>query len=162
MAGHADKIILALLQFLAGRSIQRKGDHLARLLLEEDAAPEHGQATAILTHQLGFKRRVLPACGDLLDRALEERRLFWGSNLHPAQRFVAHILSAIAGHVKPGIIGFHHHFSFSMWWAVTSLLRGTRRSLWGIQRCKVVLQQAMNEDVAATYFTKQDVLSSVV
>ncbi|GHO63517.1 hypothetical protein KSC_024090 [Ktedonobacter sp. SOSP1-52] len=48
--------------------------------------------------------------GYLLERALEERRLFWGYDLYPVQRSAAHILLGIAGHVKPGIIGFHQHF----------------------------------------------------
>src|SRR6266851_399791 len=102
MAGHTDKIILALLQFLARRIVQHKADHLARLLLEEDAANQHRQATAIFTHQLGFRGRVLPAGGYLLERALEKRR-------SPGQRSATHIFSAIAGHVKPGIIGFHYY-----------------------------------------------------
>jgi hypothetical protein len=38
MAGHADKGIFALLQFLARRIIQHKGDNPARMVLEEDAS----------------------------------------------------------------------------------------------------------------------------
>src|SRR6266849_3534439 len=38
MASHADKIILALFQFLARRIIQHKGDNLARIALEEDTS----------------------------------------------------------------------------------------------------------------------------
>src|SRR5258708_30988969 len=72
VAGHADKVILALLQFLAGRNIQHKADGLARTLLEDDASHQHRQATAVFTDHLGFKGRMLPACVYLLDRALKE------------------------------------------------------------------------------------------
>jgi hypothetical protein len=38
MAGHADKVILALFQFLACGIIQHKGDHLVWMILEEDSS----------------------------------------------------------------------------------------------------------------------------
>src|SRR4051794_23957922 len=84
------------------------------MFLEEDRSPQDRKATAVFTHHLCLKGRVLPACCYLLERTLEELRVFWNSDPLPGQRSAVYLFSGIAAHLKKRLIGLHDHFFFPL------------------------------------------------